>query len=143
MRDTVGYVPGALEAAIHDKTAQDTDEGQQVQKRNQPGRERAVAVEDVVDHDLLADDLVDDEYLREVLREPRRYLPPPRPRTRTEPEPEPEEPRPESAFERRAKFIALVIASLLVVASIVAAALLTSNDPAANSNPAALSLSVG
>lgn len=99
-----------------------------MEQRKQPEGGRSVAVEDVLHPDVLARDSIDEQYLRDVFRDSRRYLPPP-PHPHLEPEPELDVREPESSLVRRAKLIALIIASLLVIASIVAAALL-SNQPA-------------
>ncbi|GAA1244697.1 hypothetical protein GCM10009676_33190 [Prauserella halophila] len=96
-----------------------------------------VAVEDVIDREILADDLVDDAYLREALAEPGRYLPPPSVRARSEPEPAIADPEPEHPVARRAKLIALIVATLMVVASIVAAAVVTGEDDTAATATAA------
>ncbi|MBB3662053.1 MULTISPECIES: hypothetical protein [Prauserella salsuginis group] len=90
--------------------------------------EDCVAVEDVIDREILDDDLVDDAYLREALAEPGRYLPPPSVQANREPEPVTADPEPEHPVARRAKLIALIVATLMVVASIIAAAVVTGED---------------
>lgn len=87
-----------------------------------------VAVEDVIDREILDDDLVDDAYLREALAEPGRYLPPPSVQGRGEPEQAMADPEPEHPIARRAKLVALIVATLMVVASIIAAAVVTGKD---------------
>ncbi|OZM74952.1 hypothetical protein CFN78_01760 [Amycolatopsis antarctica] len=79
-------------------------------------------LEDVIDSELAEDDMVDDEYLREVFAEPRKYLPPPRSRSAREPEGPPREP--ESPLARRSKLVGLVLAAALLSGSIVGAALI-------------------
>ncbi|MBK1789366.1 hypothetical protein [Prauserella cavernicola] len=76
--------------------------------------------------EILADDLVDDEYLREFFREPRRYLPPPGTRDERMDEPPPP-PEPERPFARRAKLAALLLALALLGTSIVVAASIASD----------------
>lgn len=99
--------------------------------------EDCVAVEDVIDREILDDDFVDDAYLREALAEPGRYLPPPSVQAGREPEQATAEAVPEHPVARRAKLIALVVATLMVIASIVAAAVVTGGDDSAASRPAA------
>lgn len=93
--------------------------------------DRNVAVEDVIDDEILAADL-DDDYLRDVLHESRRYLPPPGARARRREDETP--PEPENPLVRRAKLAALVLASALLLASIIVAATVADNDerPAAS-----------
>lgn len=101
--------------------------------------EDCVAVEDVIDREILDDDFVDDAYLREALAEPGRYLPPPSVQGRGEPEPMTPDPEPEHPVARRAKLIALVVATLMLVASVIAAAVVTGgNDNAATNGTASL-----
>lgn len=93
--------------------------------RRQSGRKSTVAVEDVISREIPADDLVDDEYLREVFGDPSRHVSPPA----REPDPESREPdqpspEPESTFARRAKLAALFLAACLVAASLAVAATL-------------------
>ncbi|GAA1207797.1 hypothetical protein [Prauserella alba] len=99
--------------------------------------EDCVAVEDVIDREILDDDLVDDAYLREALAEPGRYLPPPSVQAGREPEPAMADPEPEHPVARRAKLIALVVAALMVVASIIAAAVVTGEDDDTAAGPTA------
>lgn len=99
--------------------------------------EDCVAVEDVIDREILDDDFVDDAYLRETLAEPGRYLPPPSVQADREPEQAAVDPEPEHPVARRAKLIALIVATLMVIASIVAAAVVTSEDDNAADNTAA------
>ncbi|PRX44035.1 hypothetical protein B0I33_113201 [Prauserella shujinwangii] len=90
--------------------------------RRDTGRGITVPAEDVDNDELPADETVDDEHLRAVLRESRRYLPPPTLRLRRKEPSPPHEPEP--AFARRAKLIGLIVAIALLVGSIAAAALL-------------------
>jgi hypothetical protein len=91
-----------------------------VQHRQRSRRESEfVRVEDVIPAEILDDDAVDREYLAEVFKNPRKFLPPPRltPRTRDEQMREPEHP-----FARRAKLAGLVLAVALLIGAIVVAA---------------------
>ena len=81
-----------------------------------------VPVEELIDPELLEDDMVDREYLREVFREPRKYLPPPRPRSARKGQEPPREP--ESVLARRSKLVGLMLAGTLLSGSIVGAALI-------------------
>lgn len=102
--------------------------------RRDTGRGTTVAVEDVISDEILADDLVDAAYLREVFREPRRYLPPPtRRRKRRDPKPPRE---PESPVARRAKLIALIIATALLAGAVAAAATIADEPSSPDSMPA-------
>jgi hypothetical protein len=100
---------------VHDRQRSRTESG-------------VVHVEDVVPADILADDLIDREYLEEVFRHPENFLPV---RTRPEAEPEPG-PEPalaaelESRFARRAKLAGLAFAATLVTVAVMVAGTLTS-----------------
>lgn len=104
--------------------------------------EDCVAVEDVIDRAILDDDFVDDAYLREALAEPGRYLPPPSVQADREPEQATADPEPEHPVARRAKLIALVVATLMVIASIVAAAVVTGGHDSAAGDPATSAVSL-
>ncbi|SFQ24418.1 hypothetical protein SAMN05421810_105327 [Amycolatopsis arida] len=81
-------------------------------------------VEDVLGADLLDDELVDREYLREVFREPARYLPPPRTTAPGKLRPRRPSREPESRLARRAKLLGLILAAALLFGAVVAASLL-------------------
>ncbi|WP_116112178.1 hypothetical protein [Amycolatopsis ruanii] len=95
----------------------------------------ALRVEELISPEILDNEMVDREYLTQVFREPRKYLPPPRVRTRTEPRREPE-----SRGAKLAKLTGLTMAGTLLVGAVVASSLLSrgrdqSAAPASSATP--------
>ncbi|AIJ20849.1 hypothetical protein ACFWQL_25750 [Amycolatopsis thermoflava] len=80
----------------------------------------ALRVEELISPEILDNEMVDREYLTQVFREPRKYLPPPRVRTRTEPQREPE-----SRGAKLAKLTGLTMAGTLLVGAVVASSVLS------------------
>ncbi|GHE95933.1 hypothetical protein GCM10017786_30560 [Amycolatopsis deserti] len=93
----------------------------------------ALRVEELISPEILDNEMVDREYLRQVFREPRKYLPPPRVRTRTEPPREPE-----SRGAKLAKLTGLTMAGTLLVGAVVASSMVSRgrDQSAAPASPA-------
>ncbi|WP_216210343.1 hypothetical protein [Amycolatopsis aidingensis] len=93
---------------------------------------RSVRVEDLLCAELLDDEMVDREHLRQVLREPRQYLRrvPAGSRAEERPSEQPPPVRPESTLARRSKLAALMLAGVLLSGSVVTASLLADDREA-------------
>jgi hypothetical protein len=82
-----------------------------------------IRLEDVIPAQVLEDELIDRDYLEQVLRDPQRFLPPPK--IKPEVKPRPVDRDPEPVLVRRAKATGLVVAAALLAGSVVTAATLT------------------
>lgn len=90
------------------------------ERRRDTGAPDSLRIEELISPEILDSEMVDREYLTQVFREPRKYLPPPRVRTRTEPQREPE-----SRGAKLAKLTGLTMAGTLLVGAVVASSLVT------------------
>ncbi|MDQ0377456.1 hypothetical protein [Amycolatopsis thermophila] len=80
----------------------------------------ALRVEELISPEILDNEMVDREYLTQVFREPRKYLPPPRGRVKAEPVREPE-----SRGAKFAKLTGLTMAGTLLVGAVVASSVVS------------------
>ncbi|GAA1947204.1 hypothetical protein [Amycolatopsis minnesotensis] len=92
-----------------------------VHDRRRGGEPATAEVEDAVSAEVLSASGADREYLARVLREPHKFLPPPRSKPRRAPQPPRE---PESRLASGAKFVGLLVAGGLLTGAVVASALL-------------------
>ncbi|NIH85585.1 hypothetical protein [Amycolatopsis granulosa] len=90
------------------------------ERRRETRAPEALRVEELISPEILDNEMVDREYLTQVFREPRKYLPPPRVRNRTEPQREPE-----SRGAKLAKLTGLTMAGTLLVGAVVASSVLS------------------
>jgi hypothetical protein len=96
----------------------------------------ALTVEDLLSAQVFDIELVDDEYLTDATREPRKFLPPPRVHAKRVATPARE---PESRLSKVAKLAGLTTAASLLVGAVVASSVLTRERPeqAGDAAPAA------
>lgn len=92
-----------------------------VHDRRRGGEPTSVEVEDAISEEVLSASGADRERLARVLREPHKFLPPPRSKPRRAPQPPRE---PESRLASGAKFVGLLVAGGLLTGAVVASALL-------------------
>jgi hypothetical protein len=86
----------------------------------------ALTVEDLLSEQIFDIELVDDEYITDATREPRKFLPPPRMRAKRVATPARE---PESRLSKVAKLAGLTTAASLLVGAVVASSVLTRERP--------------